>query len=188
MQLFVLDTLVRHAARIRWIRKRHTCRLRLESSRSTGEPVPICRGITAIFPVSLVPEMLVEWIIGSGQWRGNAWRGCQPETRDQPSCRTRARAHRERFREPIECRARRQGWPSTSSTCCTLNSHPKSLRTGERSSLTKHAQCARRVGWSFSITIYGLRRWTTILGNRSSLFFTISYGLSTISYYLSLKS
>ncbi|KYN29890.1 hypothetical protein ALC57_00635 [Trachymyrmex cornetzi] len=37
MQLFVLDTLVRHAARVRRTRKRHTCRLRLESNRAEGD-------------------------------------------------------------------------------------------------------------------------------------------------------
>lgn len=117
--------------------------------KTTGQPARragsyLQRSHRERFPVSLVPGTLVERIIGPGQWRGNTWRGCQPETRaDQPSC-VRARTHRERFREPIECRARRrQGWPSTSSTCCTLNSPEAPWHTAGRSSSTKHAQRPR---------------------------------------------
>lgn len=138
MQLFVLDTLVRYASRR--ARRRHTCRPRSESNRSTGEPVPICRGVIATFPVSLVPGTLVVRIIGPGQWRGNAWRGCQPETRDQPSW-ARARAPR-----TISRTDRMPG--ETTRLAVDFFYLPRFKPTpgipGERSSSTKHAYVGRR--------------------------------------------
>lgn len=68
-------------------------------------------------------------------------------------------------------RARRQGWPSTSSTCCTLNSRPgfRDVHGRERSSSTKHAHVTRSLAATTTGPAIQCGGWTNQLSAITSL-------------------